>query len=225
MGTDPMNRARLNIRNGAVLAWLEVMVVLLAMGQSTTNTLRLSKRVPGDYLRLTKRSADESPGYLYEDDLPPPPLIIPGVKRNVLRLSKRNVLRLSKKSEILRMSKKDLLRLSKREDEDSTLSLRLSKRLPPSLRLSKRPSWSEVEWEPQLLDKKDKSEAPMIIRLSKRDMDNLLDMRIPTQTQEEDQDTLSTDEEVEGLHYMDSSGIGEMVQDSGSSPQSVELME
>merc|ERR1712080_172961 len=186
MGTDPMNRARLNIRNGAVLAWLEVMVVLLAMGQSTTNTLRLSKRVPGDYLRLTKRSADESPGYLYEDDLPPPPLIIPGVKRNVLRLSKRNV-----------------LRLSKREDEDSTLSLRLSKRLPPSLRLSKRPSWSEVEWEPQLLDKKDKSEAPMIIRLSKRDMDNLLDMRIPTQTQEEDQDTLSTDEEVEGLHYMD----------------------
>merc|ERR1712080_391099 len=226
MGTDPMNRARLNIRNGAVLAWLEVMVVLLAMGQSTTNTLRLSKRVPGDYLRLSKRSVDESPGYLYEDDLPPPPLIIPGVKRNVLRLSKRNVLRLSKrdvlrlskrdllrlskKSEILRMSKKDLLRLSKREDEDSTLSLRLSKRLPPSLRLSKRPSWSEVEWEPQLLDKKDKSEAPMIIRLSKRDMDNLLDMRIPTQTQEEDQDTLSTDEEVEGLHYMDSSGIGEM---------------
>merc|ERR1712080_589736 len=165
MGTDPMNRARLNIRNGAVLAWLEVMLVLLAMGQSTTNTLRLSKRVPGDYLRLTKRSADESPGYLYEDDL------------------------------------------------------------PPSLRLSKRPIWSEVEWEPQLLDKKDKSEAPMIIRLSKRDMDNLLDMRIPTQTQEEDQDTLSTDEEVEGLHYMDSSGIGEMVQDSGSSPQSVELME
>merc|ERR1712080_490058 len=216
MGTDPMNRARLNIRNGAVLAWLEVMVVLLAMGQSTTNTLRLSKRVPGDYLRLSKRSVDESPGYLYEDDLPPPPLIIPGVKRNVLRLSKRNVLRLSKR---------DLLRLSKREDEDSTPSLRLSKRLPPSLRLSKRPSWSEVEWEPQLLDKKDKSEAPMIIRLSKRDMDNLLDMRIPTQTQEEDQDTLSTDEEVEGLHYMDSSGIGEMVQDSGSSPQSVELME
>merc|ERR1712080_293429 len=170
----------------------------------------------GDYLRLSKRSVDESPGYLYEDDLPPPPLIIPGVKRNVLRLSKRNVLRLSKR---------DLLRLSKREDEDSTPSLRLSKRLPPSLRLSKRPSWSEVEWEPQLLDKKDKSEAPMIIRLSKRDMDNLLDMRIPTQTQEEDQDTLSTDEEVEGLHYMDSSGIGEMVQDSGSSPQSVELME
>merc|ERR1712080_428627 len=176
MGTDPMNRARLNIRNGAVLAWLEVMVVLLAMGQSTTNTLRLSKRVPGDYLRLTKRSADESPGYLYEDDLPPPPLIIPGVKRNVLRLSKRNVLRLSKrdllrlskKSEILRMSKKDLLRLSKREDEDSTPSLRLSKRLPPSLRLSKRPSWSQVE----------------------------------------DQDTLSTDEGVEGLPYMDSSGIG-----------------
>merc|ERR1711962_242713 len=222
--THPMNRGSLNIRNGAVLAWLEVTLVLLAMAQPHTSN---SIPAPGDYLRLTKRSLDSSPGYLYEDDYSPPPVIQQqhGVKRNVLRLSKRNVLRLSKKG-LLRISKKDLLRLSKREDEDSTADLRLTKRLPSSLRLSKRPSWSEVEWEPQLLDKKDKSEAPMIIRLSKRDMDNLLEMRPPTQLQEDDEDRLqATEEEVQGLHYIDSPGIGEMLQDTSYNPQSLELME
>merc|ERR1711962_150400 len=221
--THPMNRGSLNIRNGAVLAWLEVTLVLLAMAQPHTSN---SIPAPGDYLRLTKRSLDSSPGYLYEDDYSPPPVIQQqhGVKRNVLRLSKRNVLRLSKKG-LLRISKKDLLRLSKREDEDSTADLRLTKRLPSSLRLSKRPSWSEVEWEPQLLDKKDKSEAPMIIRLSKRDMDNLLEMRPPNQLQEDDEDRLATEEEVQGLHYIDSPGIGEMLQDTSYNPQSLELME
>merc|ERR1711962_390186 len=238
--THPMNRGSLNIRNGAVLAWLEVTLVLLAMAQPHTSN---SIPAPGDYLRLTKRSLDSSPEYLYEDDYSPPPVLQQqhGVKRNVLRLSKRNVLRLSKKgllrlskkdllrlskkSDMLRISKKDLLRLSKREDEDSNADLRLTKRLPSSLRLSKRPSWSEVEWEPQLLDKKDKSEAPMIIRLSKRDMDNLLEMRPPTQLQEDDEDRLATDEEVQGLHYIDSPGIGEMLQDTSYNPQSLELME
>ena len=63
------------------------------------------------------------------------------------------------------------------------------------LRLSKRPEWSEVDWQPPLLDKKDKSEvslnqkqiqsnrqcnwkthakALMIICLSKRDLNRLL---------------------------------------------------
>merc|ERR1711962_225004 len=221
--THPMNRGSLNIRNGAVLAWLEVTLVLLAMAQPHTSN---SIPAPGDYLRLTKRSLDSSPGYLYEDDYSPPPVIQQqhGVKRNVLRLSKRNVLRLSKKG-LLRLSKKDLLRLSKREDEDSNADLRLTKRLPSSLRLSKRPSWSEGEWEPQLLDKKDKSEAPMIIRLSKRDMDNLLEMRPPNQLQEDEEDRLTTEEEVQGLHYIDSPGIGEMLQDTSYNPQSLELME
>merc|ERR1712233_27172 len=78
-----------------------------------------------------------------------------GSKRDLLRLSKRD---------LLRLSKRDLLRLSKRAEEDSNRDLRLSKR----------PEWSEVDWQPPLLDKKDKSEVPMVIRLSKRDLNRLL---------------------------------------------------
>merc|ERR1711962_820805 len=207
--THPMNRGSLNIRNGAVLAWLEVTLVLLAMAQPHTSN---SIPAPGDYLRLTKRSLDSSPGYLYEDDYSPPPVIQQqhGVKRNVLRLSKRNVLRLSKKG-LLRLSKKDLLRLSKRSD-----MLRISKK--DLLRLSKR------EDEDSNADLR--LTHPMIICLSKRDMDNLLEMRTPTQLQEDDEDRLqATEEEVQGLHYIDSPGIGEMLQDTSYNPQTLELME
>merc|ERR1712107_500276 len=77
-----------------------------------------------------------------------------------------------KRESMLRLSKRDLLRLSKRD------FLRLTKKSEDSssrdLRLSKRPEWSEVEWQPPLLDKKDKAEVPMIIRLSKRDLSRLL---------------------------------------------------
>merc|ERR1712130_521136 len=52
-----------------------------------------------------------------------------GSKRDLLRLSKRD---------LLRLSKRDLLRLSKRAEEDSNRDLRLSKR----------PEWSEVDWQP-----------------------------------------------------------------------------
>merc|ERR1712012_431280 len=80
---------------------------------------------------------------------------------------------LEKRESMLRLSKRDLLRLSKRD------FLRLTKKSEDSsnrdLRLSKRPEWSEVEWHPPLLDKKDApAKVPMIIRLSKRDLSRLL---------------------------------------------------
>merc|ERR1712222_170270 len=110
--------------------------------------LRLSKRAPTDNL-LELYNIRESP----EDTLYESPVL--EKRDNMLRLSKRD---------LLRLSKRDLLRLSKRAEEDSNRDLRLSKR----------PEWSEVDWQPPLLDKKDKSEVPMIIRLSKRDLSRLL---------------------------------------------------
>merc|ERR1711973_431475 len=84
-------------------------------------------------------------------------------RESMLRLSKRDLLRLSKR-DLLRLSKRDFLRLTKKSEDSSNRDLRLSKR----------PEWSEVEWQPPQLDKKDINEVPMIIRLSKRDLSRLL---------------------------------------------------
>merc|ERR1712108_132262 len=73
-----------------------------------------------------------------------------GVYESPVLEKRDNMLRLSKR-DLLRLSKRDLLRLSKRAEEDSNRDLRLSKR----------PEWSEVDWQPPLLDKKDKSERDL----------------------------------------------------------------
>merc|ERR1712109_441899 len=85
-------------------------------------------------------------------------------RESMLRLSKRDLLRLSKR-DLLRLSKRDFLRLTKKSEDSSNRDLRLSKR----------PEWSEVEWQPPVLDKKEApAKVPMIIRLSKRDLSRLL---------------------------------------------------
>merc|ERR1719234_2910700 len=146
-------------RNG-VLAWLGVLLVSSTMGQPQSDPLRLSKRSSMD-LRLSKRaSTDNDLLELYNIRESPEDTSLyesPALEKrdNMLRLSKRD---------LLRLSKRDLLRLSKRAEEDSNRDLRLSKR----------PDWSEVDWQP--LDKKDTSEVPMIIRLSKRDLSRLLNL-------------------------------------------------
>merc|ERR1719234_2122266 len=144
-------------RNG-VLAWLGGLLVSSTMGQPQSDPLRLSKRSSMD-LRLSKRApTDDGLLELYNIRESPEDTSLyesPALEKrdNMLRLSKRD---------LLRLSKRDLLRLSKRAEEDSNRDLRLSKR----------PDWSEVDWQP--LDKKDTSEVPMIIRLSKRDLSRLL---------------------------------------------------
>merc|ERR1719474_471420 len=160
-------------RNG-VLAMLGVLLVSSTMGQPQSDPLRLSKRSSMD-LRLSKRALIDKLVEL--DNLPESsfleyesPLFENMDKREVmenlakresmLRLSKRDLLRLSKR-DLLRLSKRDFLRLTKKSEDSSNRDLRLSKR----------PEWSEVEWQPPLLDKK---EVPMIIRLSKRDLSRLL---------------------------------------------------
>merc|ERR1719234_179042 len=132
-------------RNG-VLAWLGVLLVSSTMGQPQSDPLRLSKRSSMD-LRLSKRApTDNDLLELYNiRESPEDPSLYesPALEKrdNILRLSKRD---------LLRLSKRDLLRLSKRAEEDSNRDLRLSKR----------PAWSEVDWQPPrpLLDKKDTSE-------------------------------------------------------------------
>merc|ERR1719237_502161 len=148
-------------RNG-VLAWLGVLLVSSTMGQPQSDPLRLSKRSSMD-LRLSKRAPADN---LLEFYLPESSLLenTEVMLNESPVLEKRdNMLRLSKR-DLLRLSKRDLLRLSKRAEEDSNRDLRLSKR----------PEWSEVDWQPPLLDKKDQSEVPMITRLSKRDLSRLL---------------------------------------------------
>merc|ERR1719237_1046378 len=144
-------------RNG-VLAWLGVLLVSSTMGQPQSDPLRLSKRSSMD-LRLSKRAPASN---LLEFYLPESSLL----KNTEEMLNESPVL--EKRDNMLRLSKRDLLRLSKRAEEDSNRDLRLSKR----------PEWSEVDWQtpllPGVLDKKDKSEVPMIIRLSKRDLSRLL---------------------------------------------------
>merc|ERR1711973_95798 len=70
-------------------------------------------------------------------------------RESMLRLSKRDLLRLSKR-DLLRLSKRDFLRLTKKSEDSSNRDLRLSKR----------PEWSEVEWQPPLLDKKGADDNP-----------------------------------------------------------------
>merc|ERR1712105_22856 len=71
-------------------------------------------------------------------------------RESMLRLSKRDLLRLSKR-DLLGLSKRDFLRLTKKSEDSSNRDLRLSKR----------PEWTEVEWQPPLLDKKDKTERDL----------------------------------------------------------------
>merc|ERR1712051_150586 len=162
----PMTTVGGEVTRNGVIVWLGVLLVSSTMGQPQSDPLRLSKRSSMD-LRLSKRAPTEDLLELYnirespEDMLYESPVL--EKRDNMLSLSKRDLLRLSKR-DLLRLSKRDLLRLSKRAEEDSNRDLRLSKR----------PEWSEVDWQPPLLDKKDQSEVPMIIRLSKRDLNRLL---------------------------------------------------
>ena len=125
--------------------------------------LRLSKRALTDKL-VELDNLPESSLLEYES-----PLFENMDKReSMLRLSKRDLLRLSKR-DLLRLSKRDFLRLTKKSEEREShllVTLFIFGDLfndPPQdssnrdLRLSKRPEWSEVEWQPPLLDKKDKT--------------------------------------------------------------------
>merc|ERR1711953_537343 len=164
----PMTTASGQVARNGVLAMLGGLLVSSTMGQPQSDPLRLSKRSSMD-LRLSKRALTDKLVEL--DNLPEnclleyeSPLFENLEKReSMLRLSKRDLLRLSKR-DLLRLSKRDFLRLTKKSEDSSNRDLRLSKR----------PEWSEVEWQPPLLDKKDKTEVPMIIRLSKRDLSRFL---------------------------------------------------
>merc|ERR1711962_1140535 len=173
----PMTTASGQVARNGVLAMLGVLLVSSTMGQPQSDPLRLSKRSSMD-LRLSKRALIDKLVEL--DNLPESSLLeyeSPlfenmdkrevmenlGKRESMLRLSKRDLLRLSKR-DLLRLSKRDFLRLTKKSEDSSNRDLRLSKR----------PEWSEVEWQPPLLDKRDKTEVPMIIRLSKRDLSRLL---------------------------------------------------
>ena len=125
--------------------------------------LRLSKRALIDKL-VELDNLPESSLLEYES-----PLFENLEKReSMLRLSKRDLLRLSKR-DLLRLSKRDFLRLTKKSEERKSHLLvtlfifRNPFNDPPQdssnrdLRLSKRPEWSEVEWQPPQLDKKDKT--------------------------------------------------------------------
>merc|ERR1711962_1629242 len=156
----PMTTASGQVARNGVLAMLGVLLVSSTMGQPQSDPLRLSKRSSMD-LRLSKRALTDKLVEL--DNLPESslleyesPLFENLDKREVmenlekresmLRLSKRDLLRLSKR-DLLRLSKRDFLRLTKKSEDSSNRDLRLSKR----------PEWSEVEWQPPLLDKKDKT--------------------------------------------------------------------
>ena len=130
--------------------------------------LRLSKRAPTDDL-LELYNLSESPELEKDEDMlyESPALekrdnMLRLSKRDLLRLSKRDLLRLSKR-DLLRLSKRDLLRLSKRSEEARQVKITFfdfpSQDSNRDLRLSKRPEWSEVDWQPPLLDKKDQSEV------------------------------------------------------------------
>merc|ERR1712115_644669 len=162
MGSSgPMTTASGQVARNGVLAMLGVLLVSSTMGQPQSDPLRLSKRSSMD-LRLSKRALIDKLVEL--DNLPLPesslleyesPLFENMDKREVmenlekresmLRLSKRDLLRLSKR-DLLRLSKRDFLRLTKKSEDSSNRDLRLSKR----------PEWSEVEWQPPLLDKKER---------------------------------------------------------------------
>merc|ERR1712240_621077 len=145
----PMTTASGQVARNGVLAMLGVLLVSSTMGQPQSDPLRLSKRSSMD-LRLSKRALIDKLVEL--DDLPESSLL---EYESPLfeNMDKREVMEnLEKRESMLRLSKRDLLRLSKRD------FLRLTKKSEDSsnrdLRLSKRPEWSEVEWQPPLLDKK-----------------------------------------------------------------------
>merc|ERR1712066_632736 len=159
----PMTTARGQVARNGVLTMLGVLLVSSTMGQPQSDPLRLSKRSSMD-LRLSKRALTDRLVEL--DNLPESslleyesPLFENMDKRelmenlekreSMLRLSKRDLLRLSKR-DLLRLSKRDFLRLTKKSEDSSNRDLRLSKR----------PEWSEVEWQPPLLDK-DKTERDL----------------------------------------------------------------
>merc|ERR1711963_278083 len=165
----PMTTASGQVARNGVLAMLGVLLVSSTMGQPQSDPLRLSKRSSMD-LRLSKRALTDK---LVELDNLPESSLLEFESPLFENMDKREVMEsLAKRESMLRLSKRDLLRLSKRD------FLRLTKKSEDSsnrdLRLSKRPEWSEVDWQPPLLDKKDKTEVPMIIRLSKRDLSRLL---------------------------------------------------
>merc|ERR1712156_1387959 len=153
----PMTTASGQVARNGVLAMLGVLLVSSTMGQPQSDPLRLSKRSSMD-LRLSKRALIDKLVEL--DNLP---------ESSLLEYESPLFENLEKRESMLRLSKRDLLSLSKRD------FLRLTRKSEDSSnrdsRLSKRPEWSEVEWQPPQLDKK---EVPMIIRLSKRDLSRLL---------------------------------------------------
>merc|ERR1712062_904193 len=144
----PMTTASGQVARNGVLAMLGVLLVSSTMGQPHSDPFRLSKRSSMD-LRLSKRAlTDKLPeNCLLEYESP---LLENLEKReSMLRLSKRDLLRLSKR-DLLRLSKRDFLRLTKKSEDSSNRDLRLTKR----------PEWSEVEWQPPLLDKKGADDNP-----------------------------------------------------------------
>merc|ERR1719474_2136686 len=144
-------------RNG-VLAMLGVLLVSSTMGQPQSDPLRLSKRSSMD-LRLSKRALIDK---LVELDNLPESSLLEYESPLFENMDKREMMEnLEKRESMLRLSKRDFLRLTKKSEDSSNRDLRLSKR----------PEWSEVEWQPPLLDKKEApAKVPMIIRLSKRDL-------------------------------------------------------
>merc|ERR1711963_415756 len=142
----PMTTASGQVARNGVLAMLGVLLVSSTMGQPQSDPLRLSKRSSMD-LRLSKRALTDRLVEL--DNLPEGPLL---EYESPLfeNMDKRELMEnLEKRESMLRLSKRDLLRLSKRD------FLRLTKKSEDSsnrdLRLSKRPEWSEVDWQPPLL--------------------------------------------------------------------------
>merc|ERR1712223_90644 len=145
----PMTTASGQVARNGVLAMLGVLLVSSTMGLPQSDPLRLSKRSSMD-LRLSKRALTDR---LVELDNLPESSFLEYESPLFENMDKREVMEnLAKRESMLRLSKRDLLRLSKRA------FLRLTKKSEDSsnrdLRLSKRPEWSEVEWQPPLLDKK-----------------------------------------------------------------------
>merc|ERR1712228_646716 len=136
----PMTTVGGEVTRNGVIVWLGVLLVSSTMGQPQSDPLRLSKRSSMD-LRLSKRAPTDDLLELYNLSESPE------LEKDEDMLYESPAL--EKRDNMLRLSKRDLLRLSKRAEEDSNRDLRLSKR----------PEWSEVDWQPPLLDKKDQSEV------------------------------------------------------------------
>merc|ERR1712079_30829 len=137
----PMTTASGQVARNGVLAMLGVLLVSSTMGQPQSDPLRLSKRSSMD-LRLSKRALTDR---LVELDNLPESSFLEYESPLFENLDKREVMEnLEKRESMLRLSKRDFLRLAKKSEDSSNRDLRLSKR----------PEWSEVEWQPPLLDKK-----------------------------------------------------------------------